>query len=515
MTSHSTSWQSNGGDDGKATSAATPVQSVRLSQIARIAWRGKWLVLLGAAIGTGMGLLYYDQSPPVYRSEAQLLVAKALPNNVGSFSRQISYLMDDIPIHADLITSPLFVDSAVEKAQLGSLPSLAGSEDPTETIIRSLSVTAGNDKKRQGPSSILNFAYHGRSPEDCRIILAAVIANYEEFLEKSKRNANEDALKLLTDKAESLHEEIRGKEVQFQELRRKMPLVGDGRDGPSGWQRRLADIESKKMQLSIRRVEAELRLATVKKGLQDGEDQTALVAMAPEEFLAGQNETLRETIYPLLLQENKLLQTYGDRHPEVRSIREQIQFTLQSFALTKDEAARAIAFVSDPRGAASKELVEAYIRSLEQDLWDIAISEESLDKLLGQEQAHAASQADHEFQQTQLRDDIARSEIFYESLIRQMQEGDLNKDLPGYNMRTISPPETGERVAPNGWFIFPLALLVGIQAGFVLAYWSDTASTRAHGSVRLGVRPERPIGASQPASSFPDELLPQGAIDES
>ena len=42
---------------------------------------------------------------------------------------------------------------------------------------------------------------------------------------------------------------------------------------------------------------------------------------------AGQPQTLADRIFPLMLEEHRLLRKVGEDHPQVKDIREQIEFT--------------------------------------------------------------------------------------------------------------------------------------------------------------------------------------------
>ncbi len=500
MTSHPLKHQSEGFGLPQTVSDISTTENMNLWQLVRIAWRRKWLILLGAVAGVALGAIYYTQTPPVYRSQAQILVIKKQPYSLKSPSRQFSYLADDVPMHMALITSPFFIGSTVDRFGLASLSSLADAVDPTEAIIESLSVASETDQKRRSPNSILSLAYSGEDPEDCQVILSAIIQSYEDFLQENNLTTNQDALTLITQKAETVREELRGAEAEYQELRRRMPLIGDEHEGPSLWEKRLAEIEASRLALKIRLTETEMRLATIKEAVERGENYETLVAIVPEEAKPEHDDRIEQALLPLVLEEKKLLQSFGERHPEVRAIREQIRFTMQCITPAAHTQSSALALINEYQGPPSKELVDNYVGLIEREAKDIAISVAALDEQLEQERTRAKEIVNHELAQKRLSSDIARSKLFYESLIQQLQEVDINKDLLAYSMSVIAPPGVGELAAPNAWLVFTLAVFLGIQVGFVLVYRAEMSAGHLETPAQIRDRLALPVVGYIPSS---------------
>ena len=48
--------------------------------IAQVVWRQKWLLMLGAAVGVGLGAARYSRTPPVYQSSVQILIDRKSPD---------------------------------------------------------------------------------------------------------------------------------------------------------------------------------------------------------------------------------------------------------------------------------------------------------------------------------------------------------------------------------------------------------------------------------------------------
>ena len=448
------------------------VQIDDIIQLMRFVWRRKWLIALGTTAGLLLGGLYYTLSVPVYEAKAKVLVMKKEPRGSSGDSR-LYYFEDDVATHASVITSPWFIRNVIDQRGLASLPSLAESKDPARAVAPRLTVMRQEDEESSGPSSILDLSFQSPVPQDCGIILTAVIERYQGFLEESTRSVNEDALRLITQKAEDAHKELQEKEAEYQDFRKQAPLLWNGERGTGWYQERLANLESKRSDLTMRRAEAQSRFDALRGAVREGGNSATVAAMLPEAFRRESSSSLERELLPLLLQEKTLRKDFGPGHPDVLAIRDQIQFT-RSFLDPTSTARNGPAADENHPSRLAPDPVESYLQSLQQDLADIEASEQALDQRIEQEKKEAKEASYHEFLDRQYSGDVARIQQYYDSLLKQLQGVDLNKDLVGYSMRVIAPVGVPVQVAPNTMLIFTLAGFLGIVAGFGLGWTAES-----------------------------------------
>src|SRR5262249_51948473 len=124
------------------------------------------LVVLVALLGLLGGFGFYAQRQPVYQSSAQVLVVKKSPDPlpITGGDPRLSFVEDYLSTHLVLIKSPLIIEQAVQKRNLGSLKSFAGGGDPTGAIIASLSASR-ETKDTYGPTNIINLSFKATYPE--------------------------------------------------------------------------------------------------------------------------------------------------------------------------------------------------------------------------------------------------------------------------------------------------------------------------------------------------------------
>src|ERR1019366_8659169 len=137
-----------------------------------IAWRHKWLLVIGLGVGLVVGLLYSARLTPEYQSSLKLLVIKKRPEGLPGSEARNTLVDDYLATHQVVIRSPAVIDSAVKKGNLQSLASLEKTDNPTAEIIRSLGVT--REVTEGGSTSILNLSYRSSVAEDCPKVLNAV-----------------------------------------------------------------------------------------------------------------------------------------------------------------------------------------------------------------------------------------------------------------------------------------------------------------------------------------------------
>jgi uncharacterized protein involved in exopolysaccharide biosynthesis len=434
-------------------------------------WRRKWLVVLGFLISLGLGAAYCLYRPPVYESTAQVLVMDMRPHGSSRTDGGLYYFEDNVATHVSLIKSPWFVSNVIDGT---TLPSLADAEDPIREVINQLSVSRDDgDDGLISSSSILNLSCRGAEPEDCRIILGAVVDRYDELLNELSRNVNEDALKSIAGKAEIALQNLMDKETEYQQFREQASMAWNAETGESWYQTRVAEIESKRLDLLVRRVELQTRLGVLKSTVQQGPVLAALPAVVPESLRNDPDPAGERQLLALLLEEKALSRDLGPGHPDVIALREQIALA-REFIQPMSEVRLAM----KPGMQSLTESVaplDLYIRSLEQEIRDAEAAEQLLFEESDKERKQAKQMADYAFRDRRFRDEIARLEKFHDSLIEQLRGVDLNKDLVGYSMRVIAPVEEAVQVAPRPFLVFALTATLGVLVGLVFGGLAEAA----------------------------------------
>jgi len=453
--------------------ATTDAENVHLLEIA---WRRKWLLVIGATVGLMVGALYYAQESPVYESMAEVLVIKKGTASATTQGLSAQTFVDNyVAAHVTLIKSPLIIQRAVADGQLGALPGFSGADNAAVQIGESLIVEGGQPDSVGSSTNILNLSFQGTDPDVCQRVLDAVIASYQSFLDETYEHFNENTLTLITTKAEEFLRQLQKKEREYRVFRQTIPLLQKGKEGGSFSEDRLTAIEAERSALRIRRAKAESRLETIRQALHNGEDRQQLLAMVSQwtrdaSAHPSGDDTADQRVFPLLLEENLLLQRFGARHPKVRSVQQQIALVRKFWGGFPDLAGDAAGPNSD---AERSDPLQAHVELLEREIKELKSLDGTLEKLFRQEYEDTRKLTDYEFGDSQFRSEIARAQQFYDGLMTQLQGINFGKDMGGYVTSVITPAGLGVLVEPKLSRILPVGLFLGLLAGMSLAYWVE------------------------------------------
>ena len=443
-----------------------------------IAWNRKYLVGLGVVVGLIGGLMFYAQATPVYQSKAQVLVVKKRPDTFTGIDTRNLAIEDFVATHKTLIESPTIIEGAIERRSLASLESFAGKPDLTELIQKSL--TVARNRSAGTNNNVLDLSFRTTDPSDSAVVLNAIIQNYKDYLDVTYRNISDDTLKLITQARDVLQQDLKKQDTAYRAFRHEAPvLLSRNKDGASLTQERLSSIEAKRSALLVRKAEIQGYLQAIDRGLKTGGTQESLLAMVSDWSTkidgdaprTSERLTLNSQMFPLLQEEQKLLETRGENHPEVKAMRQRIE-------IARNYLASPSAAWRQPTPAAIKDAakhpVETYRDYFAQQLNHVEVSAKLLSDLYKEEFTAAKALANYEVEDDKMRRDISLTEKLLDSIIKKLEDVNLVKNVGGYDAKTIASPALGKKVFPSASTIFLAALVLGGFLGFGLAYLAES-----------------------------------------
>ncbi len=132
------------------------------------------------------------------------------------------------------------------------------------------------------------------------------------------------------DSGDLLDRDLKDKRKKYREFRDNTPLVAEAtpKDGVTPTQARLGELEAKRLALLVRIAELEERLRAIENARNLGTTREVVQALsAPTADKAGgvnHEAALRAQFLPLILEEQSLLEDFGEEHPQVKAIRRRI-----------------------------------------------------------------------------------------------------------------------------------------------------------------------------------------------
>jgi capsular exopolysaccharide synthesis family protein len=456
---------------GSDDSQVDLVENQRTSSFPNVwetAWQHKLLLALGLTVGLVLAALYRAQKVPEYLSSTKVLLIKKRPDPLplpGTADPRVVFMEEYLATHQVLLRSPLIVGDAVKRGKLNTLPSFADNPDPTHEIMGALGVT--RETTEGGAANILNISYRSRVSEDCATVIHAIVDSYRAFLETTFRNVSEDTFKLITNAKDVLENGLNKKEQEYRAFRLAHPVLWKGKGGLTVWQDRLFNIESKRSALQLQQVELEQRLATFENAVNSGQTRESLLAMIADNAAKQVGEGSRrasvereDPLKPLLFKERALLQDFGPRHPQVQSLRDQIEYIRATASRPAED--------DDPLDP-----IKAHKAFLKRELETIKNSMEALAKMADSERAEAQKLVAQEIQDDSLHNEIAREQQLFESVLKRLQEINLLKDIGGYDLQVLSPAGPGGRLGEKTVPILVVGGVLGLFCGLGLAFLAE------------------------------------------
>jgi capsular exopolysaccharide synthesis family protein len=475
-----------------------------------------WLVALGAAAALALALTYHRTAPPLYESSAQVLVVKKYPDAVTGVDTRPLAQEDYVATHQTLLHSPLLVGEAIRKHDLAKLQCLAGEKDATEAVVQGLAVVR-NKAPGGNTDNVLNLYFYGPNAKECPLVLDALIDSYKDHLEQTHRGIADESLRLIDRARSELHRELLGQEEAYRKFRREAPLLSlKGKDDGQLRQERLGAIETKRSALLLRRAELRGQLTVLEAAPKEGGSREALAAVvagwtAQAEAARGTLSTAaQDRLLPLLAEEQRLLETRGEKHPEVEALRKRIDATRA--LLATPSAPWRPAPGKAPGDGAGADPVELYRAYCKQELRHMEIADQFLDELYQKEHARARELAASEVEDEGYRAAIERQQRLYDSVVTQLQHVDLAKGLGGYDARVLAAPGPGKKIRPNALVLFPGAAFLGLLAGLGLALVAELRDRRLRSPEEVRSLLGRPVLAHvphfAPSGQSPSEKSP-------
>lgn len=476
------------------TSAATDTQhgGPRTTiDLLDLLWRRRSYLILGMLLGIILGILYCSLVPPKYESTADVLVVQKRPQAVTGDNQFESGFEDYLAIHRAVIASPLIVQRAIETSNLGSLQSFADLEDPddeelVDAIIADLTVEGGSRELGESADSIMTLSFRSKIPEDCPLVVQALLDSYKSFHDEVWMSDN--SVRLISQARDLLKNDLSQQEEAYSAFRQSSPLVSQGTDEINPLQDRLTTIEQQRSEILLQQADVEWQLKAIEQAQQNGLDPQQLLAMitemrqeaTTEKGTSSVSTALENQLIQLVDDEQSLLEHYGPNHPHVLSQRQRIADTQRFLALPSTAHMTEAETGNATKPAANSEPVAVYTQYLQQKLNELKISEDLLTGLYDHEHEAAKEHSIFQLKDESFRRSIERTEALYDVVVNRLQEANLIKEFGGFETRVIAPPRLGMQVSPNVAIILPVATFAGLLLGSLLAVVVELRDSRFH-----------------------------------
>ncbi|MEJ7591889.1 MAG: polysaccharide biosynthesis tyrosine autokinase [Planctomycetaceae bacterium] len=482
--------------------------SIKLGDILK---RQMWLILACVSLGGALASLYWINAAAQYASQAKVMVSQRSSQitSTESASADDQSIVDEdvLANHMEIIKSRRIVETALKRHGLLDLESITSQLEPdvdaAEYVIKQIQLKRGGEGTAK-TARVLSISFSHVNPDDAKLILEAILIEYQTFLGSQLSQAMSEAGRLVEDAQNNLETALEDAQTEYVEARQKAPVLFQGEGSGSVFLEQYKRLHEELLTMDIKQATVKTRLEKAKELVhaeKDGKaiDMDALGVIDPEslqrlsvfaalqadagqsaEFLADQPARLEEAraqyskMLTLMAEEQRLKADFGLGHPEVRKLQNEIAL-VKSFVAEKQETMSLIPADTQltPGG-----LMKAYVGFLESDLVYADESRREMETLLADAEKQARTLVGFELQEGIMRSRIDRTQLLFDGVVEQLRDLDLATGMRGYIHEILEAPRRGEKVWPKLSLCGIGGLMMGLIAGLFLGVMNDQQDDR-------------------------------------
>lgn len=440
------------------TPSTEPSRPLTLADLAATCWRHRWASLAAAVVVAATVILATFRMTPMYEATASLAVDRGrkpvdFQMDPGSGSVEFGALNTQ----REMILADPVLEKTFKTSALADNPAYAeAGGDPLKLLRERIKVTTKRD------SWVITVALRDESPDRAEAALISLLAAYAGTQTEQKSDKANLALSFLSSQVSTERERMEEARRQEQKFRVDKAIVSTDADTNPVAQR--LDL------LNQERAALDRQLA---------ESQALLQQLGEANSKAGAEERIQGLLrievvnrHPVVMEQQKLLyelqdkavalaQKYGDRHPRMQEIREQIS-AKRTHLIEAAALAEATARTRNQELGIQRDDLKARTARAERELNDYRTSLAGLHALMAETKS--------------------REEMFNRLLTR-MSEEEVSSRLDAKQVTVISPPKKDVKPVNIKKSLFAAAaLFLGLVSAVVMALVAEALDRRVRGA---------------------------------
>lgn len=474
-------------------------------------------ILASVAIACCLAGAYYIWLPKKYESSAEVLVERRDPQiaTEGTGSNAADLSRDLMATHMRYVQSKKNIQAAIASVGLERLPAIEAKINsnisPVDYIADNLYATTGGDGAAR-EAHVINLRFRHTVPQECQLVLAAIVAEYQVFLREKYQDVNSEAAKLINAARVEMENELKDLDEQYRVFRSSAPVLMTGEETSNIYEQRYAEIQSEIAEVDSRIAEASARHQLVLAGLErlgkkenSDLDRLALIDAVNAERLAvllaidrGEADTASfqaeqperaasaTSEYTSLLEKKSRLKsmgaTKGANHPEVLALKSEVALA-EEFIKSRSEKRG----LPDSKPSMTPETVmRAYVSLLKNDLQSLQDRKAELNLLATATEEKARGLLDLELKGDYLVHERLRKQTLYDSTLDTLRSINLSSGAgSGFIHEVIEMPELGKEVEPNLLTASAIALFMTIVLGVAFVGLAELSDRSVHNPAEL------------------------------
>lgn len=431
--------------------------------------RRKWSTILFFVVCfVALALLYYFKAPKTFESWAKVYIddRRAPTMTVDGEVIQES----NVEKYLEIVRSHAVLAEAIDKSGIETTPTLAEADDPLLFVRENLIATPSDTKALSG---VMKIQFQSGVEEDCQPILTNILTSFDSFIKRGSKNTGVDMVSTMNRLEAERKERFSELMKEIDQLMQK-PFI----QVIEGKVYNQYEGQASKLQQELDENASErLRFVALRQNLNDvraaGGSIEDLVIDTIQDMNEGQLGGYTSTHHKYLelkVRERELMGEFGNEHPELTNVRQQIKMVDN---MRKEQLVSALRSSSESiEGGDLYSIVSSYIdnrirffESHEQQLAE-AIRQSKQKSLEITRDCERLSML------------LAEREIMTNSSFEmhdRVQEYDVLREFDWQDVRVIDPASVAEQVAPSLPISLAAGLILGSLLGFVFAAVKEVA----------------------------------------
>ena len=473
--------------------------------------RHKGLVLFGLALGVGLGLFYYVKTPPVFESNAKILITKKNSDVLAGADFRTANREDEVANQISMIKSPLIAREAAE------IMAREAAEDPEKKgviplfrdlpkeswpgmILGNLNAVRGDPKAGGDSTSVVILSFRASDPAAAAATLAVVLEAHKKVMARSYQNLGNETVELITQATDELEDELHANNEAFRKFREESLYVKkkEGDKSPPELEKSTAvenaTIQANREVILMRDAKIRFHLLALETAKEEGRSPSQRLSMARRFTVSsrpgGSENRISESLLNLMSLEEDLGTTFGPDYVPLQKVRNRIALYRRSLPAHEG----GIPVQTDE----SEQLAE-HMQSLKDEVENDATLLAAYDALQAEQKEQFRKELKNELQHEILKGNLDRTKALWNATVKRLQEITLIKDMVGINTLVLADPTYGRKVAPILTTVVLLALVAGSMIGLGFVYLAEVLDRSFKGPEDVVARLGAPVIAHMPS----------------
>lgn len=442
-----------------------------------------WIICFFTLLLSAASVLFYFKAPKTYESTAKIFVDEKSAPSVNSNDRESFATETSVEKHLQTLKSTLVLEPAISSGRFYDMEMFNECDDILY-LLREKKTFIAKPADVTSNSGVIKLALQGNSPEECQRALQSIVNSFDRYIRSTTKNIGGENADIVQKAQTDWLNRLQEVEKSIEELSARPELLTvDGRV-TDPYQLQLSLMHKDLHDLRSERNKVSARIESVRRDQALGRSSKDLVNEIMAEMNGVSDQVyarVQDQMVELRVEEQELLNQFGPDHPQVRSVRKQIEIVDE---MRSQELA---SMRNGPSGSGvTPDVVASFFKTTERRVELLTSEEQQIEEQIAEVRKKSTSVSALVERLNALTRERDRLEAGYSAIIERMSEIKALKEHLWRNLSVLDPPSVAEAVAPNLPVCLAGGLFLGGLTGIGFAVLKDAAEKTFRSSDDVG-----------------------------